>query len=218
MPRAQDFSQSVIYHIRNKATKEVIYVGSSTSFQQRKAAHKNQCNNPNGNRYHLKFYVYIRENGNWDCFEIIPVEFLKLENKTQLEIAEQAEMDKQDNLKNQYKAHITEEQRKEHKKKYNETHKEESREYRKAHKEDTKEYNKEYRETHKEQYKEYFQEYYETHKEQLQENYEKNRDKVSAQRKEKQECPICKSNIRKCDIARHKRSAKCKSFIKIDLK
>ena len=181
MPRAQDFSQSVIYHIRNKVTKEVIYVGSSTSFQQRKAAHKNQCNNPNGNRYHLKFYVYIRENGNWDCFEIIPVEFLKLENKTQLEIAEQAEMDKQDNLKNKQKAHRT--------------------------KEDIKEQIKEYRETHKEYSKEYSKEY-----------YEKNKDKISAQRKEKQECPICKSKVRYDSMARHKRSDKCKSFIKIDLK
>tara|TARA_R110000823_G_scaffold310499_1_gene435444 strand:- start:3255 stop:3824 length:570 start_codon:yes stop_codon:yes gene_type:complete len=111
MPRAQDFSQSVIYHIRNKETKEVIYVGSTTSFQQRKAKHKSLCNKPNDNK---PCYVHIRENGGWDFFEIIPVEFLNLENKTQLFIAEQAEMDKHDILKNKHRSHRTEEDIKEY--------------------------------------------------------------------------------------------------------
>jgi hypothetical protein len=64
------------------------------------------CNHPNDTRHHLKCYVCIRENGGWDCYEVIPVEFLKLENNTQLVIAEQAEIDKQDNLKNSTIEHI----------------------------------------------------------------------------------------------------------------
>ena len=181
MPRAQDFSQSVIYHIRNKVTKEVIYVGSSTSFQQRKATHKHRCTNSNHIEYNRHCYVYIRENGGFDCYEVIPVEFLKLENKTQLVIAEQAEMDKQDNLKNKQKAHRTEEG---HRK-----------------------YNKEYYETHKEQLKEYKGEY-----------YEKNKEEINRRKNEPIECSICKSKTCRNNMSRHQQSAKCKSFIKIDLK
>ncbi len=109
MPRKQDFSKSVIYHIRNKETKCIIYVGSTTHFQQRKAQHKFICNTPHDKNYNLNYYVFIRENGGWDYFEIIPIEFLKLENKTQLIIAEQVEIDKHNNLKNINKSYNTEE-------------------------------------------------------------------------------------------------------------
>jgi hypothetical protein len=197
MPRAQDFSQSVIYHIRNKETKEVIYVGSTTQFQQRKAKHKHRCNHPNDMRHHLKCYVCIRENGGWDCFEVIPVEFLRLENKTQLVIAEQAEIDKQDNLKNQIKAHRTEEDYKEAKKisdnKYYETNKEK-----------LLTHMKQYRETHKEELSAQKKEYCKTHKEQ-----------ISAHRGELIECPICKSKTGRANMSRHQKTEKCKSHIKL---
>jgi hypothetical protein len=197
MPRAQDFSQSVIYHIRNKETKEVIYVGSTTNFQQRKTKHKYRCNYPNDTKHHFKCYVCIRENGGWDCFEVIPVEFLKLENKTQLVIAEQAEIDKQDTLKNQIRAHIPEEDHKDKIKEY-------QKKYYEIHKEQISAHKKEYYETRKEQSKEYNKEYREIHK-----------DKISARKKEPIECPICKSKTRRGNMPRHQRSEKCKSHIKL---
>ena len=100
MPRAQNFTQSTIYHIRCIATRAVIYVGSTTSFGQRESGHKHKCNNVNGVHYHYPIYAHIRDNGGWDLFEVIPVAHLQLNNKTELRIAEQFEMDKHTDLRN----------------------------------------------------------------------------------------------------------------------
>jgi hypothetical protein len=82
MPRKQDFSQSVIYHIRNIETKKVIYVGSTTKFQDRKA----NCNNEGNENHNFLVYCFIRENGGFNNFEVIPVSILNLQNKVQLVI------------------------------------------------------------------------------------------------------------------------------------
>jgi len=67
----------------------------------------------------MQVYCYIRENGGFDNFEVIPILFLKLENKTQLLIEEQKEMDKHLDLKNKCKSHRTEEQKKDKRKNRN---------------------------------------------------------------------------------------------------
>ena len=223
MPRKQDFSNSVIYHIRNKETKHIIYVGSTTNFQQRKRQHKFCCNNEKNKHYNINCYVFIRENGGWDFYEVIPIEFLKLENKTQLEIAEQAEIDKQDNLKNKNKAHRTEEDKKntEYKKNWYEENKdriaEEGKDYRETNKEEIKIRKKKYYETNKEEIKEQQKKYSEIHKEERNEyskNYrEINKDKINEKKKEIIECPICNSKTTIYHLKRHQETKKCKSFI-----
>jgi len=106
MGRPQDFSKSVIYHIRHMESKEVVYVGSTTNFPQRKRMHKYSCNNEEGKDFRTPIYCHIRNNGGFDCFEVIPIKSLKLENKTELLIAEQEEMDKHRTLANGQKAYI----------------------------------------------------------------------------------------------------------------
>jgi len=57
MGRSQDFNNSVIYHIRCIETKRVIYVGSTTNFEQRKRSHKNVCCNANNQKdYNYPIY------------------------------------------------------------------------------------------------------------------------------------------------------------------
>ena len=118
MGRTQDFTNSIIYHIRHIESKEVVYVGSTTKFSQRKTSHKYRCNDKEARQFTTPIYCHIRDNGGFDYFEVIPIKSLKLENKTQLLIAEQEEMDKHQNLANRQKAHTTIEERNEHHKKY----------------------------------------------------------------------------------------------------
>jgi DNA-directed RNA polymerase subunit RPC12/RpoP len=106
MGRRQDFKNSVIYHIRHMESKEVVYVGSTTNFSQRKGHHKYRYDKE-GKRFTYPIYCHIRNNGGFDCFEIIPIKSLKLENKTELLIAEQEEIDKHRTLANRKKAHMT---------------------------------------------------------------------------------------------------------------
>ena len=49
------------------------YVGHTGNFRQRKCVHKNKCNNPNGALYNSKIYRTIRENGGWDCWNMVEI-------------------------------------------------------------------------------------------------------------------------------------------------
>ena len=77
MPKvAHDFSKEIIFYIikcMNLAKKE-IYVGSTFNFVKRKTQHKSNSTNPNSRGYHFKQYVYIRENGGWDNFNMTMID------------------------------------------------------------------------------------------------------------------------------------------------
>jgi len=215
MGRKQDFSNSIIYHIRHMESKEVIYVGSTTNFFIRKAKHKYLWNKE-GNHFIFPIYCHIRNNGGFDCFEVIPIQSLKLENKTELLIAEQVEIDRHRTLVNRNKAHTTiEEKRIDHNertKKYNQDHKEDIKQYNKQYKEEHKaelnENSKKYRQEHKEDLKEYHKQYHEEHKVELNENSKKWREEQYYQ--EKIECDFCSKRLSKCSLYRHLKICKSK--------
>ena len=100
MTRAQNFQTSTIYHIRHAVTREVIYVGSSTAFARRVHKHKSTCNNPTSGGHHFPVYQYIRDNGGWDAYHVVPVSHHNLQNKVELQILEQQEIDRHTTLKN----------------------------------------------------------------------------------------------------------------------
>jgi len=183
-------------------SKEIVYVGSTTKFSQRKTAHKHDCNNKEGKHFTIPIYCHIRDNGGFNCFEVIPIQSLKLENKTQLLIAEQVEIDKHRNLVNRQKAHMTIEDRKEYDKQYREEHKEDSKEYhkqyRQEHKENIKEKQKQYVQEHKEDIKQYKKLYWEEHKETIDERVK---------------CPICNSTSLRRQLKRHQRTKKCQQYL-----
>lgn len=191
MDRKQDFTTAVIYHIRRIDTKMVIYVGSTTDFKQRQRSHKNVCYNSNNKmKYNYPIYCYIRENGGFDCFEVIPVSFLKLENKVELLIEEQKEIDKFDELFNKYHSFPTTQ----HKKDLKTVH------------------DSQYRERHDEEIKAHKKKYYEEHKEEIKAKVktwaENNKEKLF----EPLECPRCKTMTSKKHIKRHQKSQKCRDL------
>lgn len=65
------------------------YIGSTKDLKQRKGTHKSSCNNPNDSKYNMIFYQTIRNNGGWDCCEIIPVEEFECETRRQAECREE---------------------------------------------------------------------------------------------------------------------------------
>ena len=205
MGRTQDFTNSVIYHIRHMESKEVVYVGSTTNFSQRKGAHKHYWNKE-GKNFTSPIYCHIRDNGGFECFEVIPIKSLKLRNKTELLIAEQEEMDKHRTLANRNKAHMTIEEHKEYQKQYtkqyHEEHKAERNQnaklYYQEHKAEHKKYEKKYREEHKAEIKQYKKLYYQEHKENINESIK---------------CTICNSTVTRGSLKRHQRSKKCQEYL-----
>ena len=71
-----DHANTIIYKLVHKEDYDNanIYIGSTTDFIRRKNAHKTVCCNEKSKAYNLKKYQYIRDNGGWECFNMIEVE------------------------------------------------------------------------------------------------------------------------------------------------
>jgi hypothetical protein len=135
------------------------YVGSTKAFRQRKSSHKFNCNNECSNRYSLKLYVVIRNNGGWDNWSVVPIEEFKCDNILQSRIREQYWIETLNPTLNcSYSYGINNEKKEQYKKraslKYNS-------------KEETKKKRKEYANNNKEKIKEYKKNYYQNMKLQL---------------------------------------------------
>ena len=50
------------------------YVGHTSNFQQRKGAHKHNCTKLNNEKYNLKLYKIIRENGGWNNWKMVEID------------------------------------------------------------------------------------------------------------------------------------------------
>ena len=164
---------------------DLCYVGSTVNWKSRCYMHKNNCNNENGIKYHIKVYKTIRANGGWDNFKMI-----QIGTREQLTIrqAEQIEEDYRAELKatmNGRRCFITPEQKLEEEKERN-------KKWRDANKDYTKEYNKEYRTNNIEYFKEYNKEY-----------RTNNIDKI----KELITCE-CGCEIKRCVLWKHKKTKK----------
>jgi len=229
------YQNSVIYKLKhNEDYVDIdIYVGSTSNFKNRKNQHKNKCNNEKEKEYNYSVYQFIRANGNWDNWIMTPIEQYSCNSKKELEIRERHYIDllkptlnkniparsrkeyREDNkeqiaekLKQYYKDN------KEKAKQYCENNKEKIKEQRKQHYENNKkkllEKGKEYKETNKEKIKQYR----EDNKEKAKQYRENNKEKILEQAKQKVICDHCGSEIRKSDIARHKKTKKCINFKK----
>jgi citrate lyase synthetase len=62
-----------IYHIVDKVTRFVVYIGSTNDITHRFITHKSYCHNPNSTNYNQRIYQYIRENGGFKNFECVEV-------------------------------------------------------------------------------------------------------------------------------------------------
>ena len=91
-----NYSQAKIYKLccRNPEIKD-IYVGSTCNFTKRKYEHKSDCNNINSKKYNLNVYQYIRDNGNWENWDMVLLEEYKdCSNKMELHARERYWLEK----------------------------------------------------------------------------------------------------------------------------
>lgn len=176
------YDQSIIYKLCCKDTNITdIYVGSTTAFKNRKYQHKRSCNNEKGKNYNYKVYIFIRDNGGFDNWDMIEIEKYKATDKRDLEKRERYYIE---SLKSSLNKNIPTRTIKE----YQLNNKDKIKEYRENNKDKIKEQRKEYRENNKDVIKEQCKEYYEKNKdvikEQKKEYYKKNKDVIKEQKKE----------------------------------
>jgi predicted GIY-YIG superfamily endonuclease len=91
-----DYSNSCIYKIYciNREI-ENIYIGSTTDFRQRYMKHRACCiNNSNNKKNNLLLYIFMRENGGVDNWEMEIIEKFSCKTKKELLLKEQEYIDK----------------------------------------------------------------------------------------------------------------------------
>lgn len=76
-----------------KFENEILYIGSTNNFSQRKHKHKKNTTNKRGKLYWLKLYLFIRENGGIDKFIFELLENGETENKEEIRKIEQKFLD-----------------------------------------------------------------------------------------------------------------------------
>ena len=162
------------------------YVGHTVSFRHRKSGHKSRCLNPNDKGHNLPLYIFMREHGGFENWNMIEIHTQICKNKRDAERIETELMEQQQLKLNAIRAYTSEEHRKEQLAKWYNENKEQiakqHAEYYENHKEQKATYNAEYRKEHKEQLAiKQAKKYYEQNKEQLAikrtEYYEKNKEK-----------------------------------------
>jgi hypothetical protein len=129
MPKTQmDYSKCCIYKREHIDDENLVYVGHTTNFNKRKTAHKTNCKSENNNKYNLKLYQMIRNNGGWDMFKMIEVAKYECNDKREALRREDEVMKELKANMNAIKSFLTEEERKEYNeeymKEYQETNKE----------------------------------------------------------------------------------------------
>ena len=196
MPRVPiDYSKAFIYKLccKDKSIEEC-YIGSSTNWKQRKRLHKSNCNNPNQKSYNQKKYVFIRENGGWENWEMVLIYYYPCNNSMELKAEEERVRQENHNNLNMYRAYQTKEELKEYHKQYYIENKDKRLEYHKQYHINNRESISEYQKQYQKQYK------------------INNRDKLLQKAKQKITCD-CGCIIKKANIAKHKKTNKHKELM-----
>ena len=214
-----DYSKGCIYMIKKQDdyNNDNIYIGSCCNFVRRKCCHKSACNSPNYKNHNLKVYQFIRENGGWNAWVMTKIIDYACNSKSDLNIMERRYIDEYKSKLNCIIPTRTQQ------------------EYRNDYKDKIKEYQKEYREENPDKIAERHKKYYNQNADKIKEikkkynqqnadkiakhkkkyskqYYLENKDKIAEKGKEKVNCDICGSNVRKDCLAKHKRSQKCINF------
>jgi hypothetical protein len=114
-----DYSKCCIYKIEHLDNESLIYVGHTTNFKQRKAAHKINCINIKRREFNHKIYKMIRENGGWEMLQMIEIEKHPCSDKREATRREFEVMKELKATMNMVKSYESIEDRKERKRKWN---------------------------------------------------------------------------------------------------
>ena len=208
------YENSVIYKIKHNEDYDDtnIYVGSTTNFKHRKNEHKSYCNNEKSKHYNVFVYQFIRDNGNWDNWVMIPIEKYSCNDKKELLIRERHHIDLLRPKLNQVIP------TRNHKERY-EVNKEKLKDYFKQYhidnKEKLNEKTKQYYHNNKEKVLEKSKEYYESNKEEIKEKSKEYRKANKEKIAEKAICDHCGCQIREHNLKRHQKTNKCINFVKL---
>ena len=108
-----DYSKGLIYKLCCKDPNiKQIYIGSTVNFRVRKNTHKTKCNNPKTAEYSTKKYIFIREHGGWENWEMILIEYYSATDLRDLEQRERYWFDELSSKLNTNKPYISEEEKK----------------------------------------------------------------------------------------------------------
>lgn len=176
------YQNSIIYKLChcNDLENKNIYVGSTTNFRNRKNQHKVSYYNERSKKYNYKVYQFIRDNGGWDEWQMIPIEVFPCNDKKELEVRERHHIEL---LKPKLNKQIPTRTEKEYKNDNNEFYKKYKKEWSNNNKEKVKENKKNW--------------------------YEDNKEEIAEKRKEKVICDSCGVEIRKDCLKRHQKTKKC---------
>ena len=204
-----DYSNTIIYKLCCKDINITdIYIGHTTDMRRRKNCHKSDCENKNKRSYNLNVYQFIRDNGNWDNWDMIEVERYEAIDGYDARKRERYWVQE---LKATLNSCIPTRTQKEYKENNKEKIKELNKKWLENNKEIIAEKNKEYRKNNLEKIKEKDKKYYENNKEKVsikkKEYKENNKGKISEKTKEKITCE-CGCIIRKDGLKEHNKSKK----------
>ena len=208
MPQV-DYNKCVIYKIQHKELDELLYVGSTTHFGNRKVQHKRSCYNSNGKSYNSKLYSTIRDNGGWDEFNMVIVKEFPCENKRQAEAEEDRIMRQMRSSLNTIRSYQTPEERQE---RHSITNKVLYQNNIEKHKEIGKKYYENNRDKILERTKEHYQQNREKIIDYNKEYREQNKNKIKERDNAKYECP-CGGKYTRGNKAIHLKTLKHQTFI-----
>jgi hypothetical protein len=217
-----DYSKTIFYKIVcNDLNVKDCYVGHTTDFKSRKRLHKSKCTVEDNPKFHLKLYAFIRDNGGWENWSMVPMEtihckdkFEALKRERELIEENQAQLNgnipsrtyaewKQDNdEKIKERKHLWYEKVKE-----TEEYKKNQKQYLLENAETISKRKKEYRLRNNEWLSEYYKDYAQKHRQDKQ-DYDKeyrlqNAEKIKAYRSEKLECPKCGKTMARWSLNKH---------------
>jgi len=199
MTEINKYVNSCIYKIFCKDSNiKQMYIGSTSKFNKRKESHKASCK-----KNTIPLYKFIRDNGNWNNWNMEIIENCKCNNRTDLLKRERYYYDLLNHELNTISPYQSKQEQKEYAKNNN-------KKYREKNKEKLKEKKKEYCKKNKEKIKEYYEKYKEKNKEKYKEYYEKNKEKLKEKKKE-----YCKKNKEKIKERSKEYYEKNKEKIKI---
>ena len=83
-----DYAKTIIYKLINYDYPDLVYVGSTTDFTNRKRYHKCNCYNEKAKGYNLKVYKMIRDNDGWKNWNMIKICDYPCNNRREAELEE----------------------------------------------------------------------------------------------------------------------------------
>ncbi len=222
-----NYSNSIIYKLCCKDINiKEIYVGSTTNFRSRKAENKKDCKDKD-----RKVFVFIRENGGWENWDMVMIEEYPCDNIRQLLKRERYWIEELSAILNiEIPSRTNKEYYDENKKNISDKRKEKYRENIEIEREKAKIRTRKYREDNKEKLeikhnsiefkqmkKEYNKEYRENNKELLMKNsnqyYYDNKETINKKKRENIiTCENCNKKINKNSLTRHLQTQYCMTY------